>query len=141
LSAADAFTTATVAVVPRREFEHILAGLHPTILIRFFNRVLERQARFAMRLVHCAALDLRGRLALTIADLATTFGVREAQGIRIGLPITHENLADMVGASRERVSKTMAALMSDHLLIYRRQRVIVLDAPALQAAGTASGSE
>ena len=80
LSAADAFTAATVAVVPRREFEHILAGLPPAILIRFFNRVLERQARFAMRLVHCAALDLRGRLALTIADLAATFGVREARG-------------------------------------------------------------
>ena len=138
LSAADAFTAATVAVVPRREFEHILAGLPPSTLIRFFNRVLERQARFAMRLVHCAALDLRGRLALTIADLATTFGVREVEGIRISLPITHENLADMVGASRERVSKAMAALMAERLLTYRRQSVIVLDPPALQAAATAS---
>jgi len=137
LSAADAFTAATVAVVPRREFEHILGGLPPATLIRFFNRVLERQARFAMRLVHCAALDLRGRLALTIADLAATFGVREAEGIRIGLPITHENLADMVGASRERISKAMAALMSERLITYRRQCVIVLDAPALQAAATA----
>lgn len=138
LSAADAFTAATVAVVPRREFEHILAGLPPSTLIRFFNRVLERQARFAMRLVHCAALDVRGRLALTIADLTTTFGVRAAEGIRIDLPITHENLADMVGASRERVSKAMAALMSERLITYRRQSVIVRDASALQAAATPS---
>jgi CRP/FNR family cyclic AMP-dependent transcriptional regulator len=100
LSAADAFTGASVAVVPRREFERILTGLPPATLVRFFNRVLERQARFAMRLVHCAALDLRGRLALTIGDLAATFGVQEAVGVRIGVSITHENLADMIGASR-----------------------------------------
>jgi CRP/FNR family cyclic AMP-dependent transcriptional regulator len=138
LSAADAFTAATVAVIPRREFERILVGLPPATLVRFFNRVLERQARFAMRLVHCAALDLRGRLALTIADLATTFGVPESDGTRIGVPITHENLADMVGASRERISKAMAALMAEGLISYRRQAVTVLDAAGLQAAATPS---
>src|SRR5512143_554526 len=121
LSAADAFTAATVAVVPRREFERMLGSLSSATLIRFFNRVLERQARFAMRLVHCAALDLRGRLALTITDLAGTLGVSQPDGVRISVPITHENLAEMVGASRERVSKTMARLMADGLISYRRQ--------------------
>jgi len=134
LSAADAFGAATIAVVPRREFERILAALPAPTLIRFFNRVLERQARFAMRLVHCAALDLRGRLALTLADLAATFGVHDAGGVRIGVPITHENLADMVGASRERISKMMAAFMAEGLISYRRQAVVLLDITGLQAA-------
>ena len=134
LSAADAFTPASVAIVARREFERILTGLPPTTLVRFFNRVLERQARFAMRLVHCAALDLRGRLALTLSDLAATFGVQEAGGTRVGVPITHENLADMVGASRERISKAMAGLMSAGLISYRRQAVVVLDPAGLPAA-------
>jgi CRP/FNR family transcriptional regulator, cyclic AMP receptor protein len=136
LSAADAFTAATLAVVPRREFERLLGDLSPATLIRFFNRVLERQARFAMRLVHCAALDLRGRLALTLADLANTFGAPDVQGVRVSVPITHENLAEMVGASRERVSKAMRQLMADGLISYRRQAVVVVDAAALQAAAT-----
>jgi len=139
LSAADAFSATTIAVVPRREFERILAGLPPPTLIRFFNRVLERQARFAMRLVHCAALDLRGRLALTLADLAATFGVHDAGALRIGVAITHEDLADMVGASRERVSKAMAVLMAEGLISYRRQAVAVLDAAGLQAAAAVGG--
>jgi CRP-like cAMP-binding protein len=139
LSAADAFTPATVAVVPRREFERVLCALAPAAVLRFFNRVLERQARFALRLVHCAALDLRGRLALTLGDLASTFGVETATGVRIAVPITHENLAEMVGASRERVSRAMGALMSAGLITYSRQAVTVLDRAALQAAGTATG--
>ncbi len=136
LSAADAFTTASVAVVPRREFERILGGLAPATLIRFFNRVLERQARLAMRLVHCTALDLRGRLALTIADLAATFGVPQADGARISVPVTHENLAEMVGGSRERTSKAMAQLMAEGLISYRRQAVVVRDAAGLHAVAT-----
>ena len=135
-SAAEAFTPATVALVPRRDFERIAAALPPATVIRFFNKVLERQARFAMRLLHCVALDLRGRLALTLVDLASTFGAKESDGIRIQLPITHENLAEMVGASRERVSKTMAALMAEGLVSYRRRAVTVRDIADLQAVAT-----
>jgi CRP-like cAMP-binding protein len=136
LSAADAFTPATVAVIPRREFERIMAGVSPQVVIRFFNRVLERQAHFAMRLVHCVALDLRGRLALTLLDLAATFGVPEGGSVRVELPITHENLAEMIGASRERISKTMAELMRDGLIQYTRQSVTVVDLPGLKEVAT-----
>src|ERR1700687_4931674 len=126
-SAAEAFTAATVALVPRREFERVISALPPAVVMRFFNKVLERQARFAMRLVHCVALDFRGRLALTLSDLATTFGVAARTGVRVDLPITHENLAEMVGASRERISKAMAALRADTLITYTRQSVTVLE--------------
>jgi len=139
LSAANAFTTATLAVVPRREFERIIGGLPPATVIRFFNRVLERQARFAMRLVHCVALDLRGRLALTLLDLAYTFGVSEDGGVRVNLPITHENLAEMVGASRERVSKGMSSLMAEKLISYGRQAVTVINVPRLEQVATPGG--
>ena len=135
-SAADAFTDATVALVPRRDFERVVAGLPPGVVIRFFNRVLERQARFAMRLVHCVALDLRGRLALTLLDLATAFGVHERGAVRVDLPITHENLAEMVCASRERISNAMAALMDAGIIAYARQAVTVRDLAALQEAAT-----
>jgi CRP/FNR family cyclic AMP-dependent transcriptional regulator len=132
LSAADAFTDVAVAVIPRREFERVLAGLPASTAIRFFNRLLERQARFAMRLVHCTALDLPGRLALTLTDLAASLGVEATDGLHIDVPLTHENLADMVGASRERVSRAMAALLQRGLIRYRRARITVLDLAALR---------
>jgi CRP-like cAMP-binding protein len=135
-SAADAFTATTVAVVPRRDFERVIAAQPPAVMIRFFNKVLERQARFAMRLVHCVALDLRGRLALTLVDLASTFGVPNGDGVHVDLPITHENLAEMVGASRERISKAMAALMAEGLIKYARQDVVVRDLAGLQEIAT-----
>jgi CRP-like cAMP-binding protein len=132
LSAANAFTTATVAVVPKRDFERIIGALPPPVVIRFFNRVLERQARFAMRLVHCVALDLRGRLALSLLDLIANFGIPDVDGVRIDLPITHENLAAMVGASRERVSKGLAGFTREGLISYARQAITVRDVKQLE---------
>ncbi len=138
-SAADAFTPVTAALVPRREFERALNAQPPEAVTRFFNRVLERQARFSMRLVYCVALDLRGRLALTLLDLAAAFGAQEGRGVRIRLPITHENLAEMVGASRERISKAMAALQHEGIIRYARQTVTVADLEGLRAAATPAG--
>ncbi|MBI3784082.1 MAG: Crp/Fnr family transcriptional regulator [Deltaproteobacteria bacterium] len=135
-SAAEAFTTATIALVPKRDFDRIAATLPSSALMRFFNKVLERQARFGMRLAHCIALDLRGRLALTLVDLANTFGVRTANSTRIELPLTHENLAEMVGASRERVSKAMAALMAQELIEYRRGSITLRNLNGLRDAAT-----
>jgi len=40
----------------------------------------------------------------------------------------------MVGASRERISKMMAAFMAEGLISYRRQAVVLLDITGLQAA-------
>ncbi|HVN87498.1 MAG TPA: Crp/Fnr family transcriptional regulator [Candidatus Binatia bacterium] len=134
LSAAHAFTTTTLAIVGRRDFERVIGSLPPATVVRFFNRVLERQARFAMRLVHCIALDLRGRLVLTILDLVAGFGFPEADGIRVQLPVTHTNLAEMVGASRERVSKALAGLMREGLISYARQAITVHDVKKLEAA-------
>ncbi len=137
-SAADTFTAATLALVPRRDFERELGNQPASVAMRFFNRVLERQARLSMRLVHCVALDLRGRLALTLLDLATTFGTNEAGGTRIDLPITHENLAEMIGASRERISRAMSELMAKGLIRYSRQTVLVPDIDSLRRVATPS---
>ncbi len=137
-SAAEAFTDAIVAQVGRRDFERIASEISSTTLIRFFNRVVERQAKFGMRLLHCVALDLRGRLAMTLIDLGDTFGVRNATGLLIELPLTHENLAEMVGASRERVSKAMATLMREGLLEYGRGSIVLIDLKGLRNAATPS---
>lgn len=137
-SAAEAFTDATIAQVGRRDFERIAGDMSPTALIRFFNRVVERQARLSMRLLHCVALDLRGRVAMTLLDLGDTFGLQTPKGLAIELPLTHEHLAEMVGASRERVSKAMSALMRAGLLEYGRGKIVLHDLAGMRAAATPS---
>ncbi|MCX8073553.1 MAG: Crp/Fnr family transcriptional regulator [Candidatus Binatia bacterium] len=135
-SSADAFTEAKLALVSRGHFERVLHTLPAGVVADFFNRLLMRQARFAMRLLHCMVLDLPGRLALALIELADAFGQPSAEGLQITLPLTHEHLAEMVGASRERVSKAMAEFAHRGILQYKRYSITLRDLDALRRAAT-----
>lgn len=139
-SSADAFTASTLALVPRADFERVIHNLSAPAVAAFFNRLLMRQARFAMRLLHCIVLDLPGRLALALMELADVFGQSTTEGIQIALPLTHEHLAEMVGASRERVSKAMAELAHGGALTYSRRSITLRNVEALKRLATAHWS-
>lgn len=48
--------------------------------------------------------SLRERLAMVLLDMTRTFGVRDARGMLLNVRITHDILATIVGASRQRVT-------------------------------------
>jgi CRP-like cAMP-binding protein len=54
-----------------------------------------------------AFLDVGGRLAKRLLDLADTNGVQRADGIYLDMPITQEELATMIGVTRESVNRNL----------------------------------
>ena len=82
--------------------------------------------------------DSVGRLAALLVDLAGEFGCpdeangnRPAGGVRIDLPLTQQDLADWVGASREAVTKALHGFRTAGLVETDRRRIVVLDPDAL----------
>jgi CRP-like cAMP-binding protein len=58
--------------------------------------------------IHCirgTGVDVRRRLALELLNLADRFGTANPRGISIALNLSHELLASIVGASRQRVTE------------------------------------
>lgn len=81
------------------------------------------------------ARDLGGRLARRLCEFSERFGVAfEPEGVVVTARITHEDLADMVGASREAVSRTLAEFRARGWLTRSpRGRHVVADLAALRA--------
>ncbi|MGO1973520.1 MAG: Crp/Fnr family transcriptional regulator [Propionibacteriaceae bacterium] len=52
--------------------------------------------------------DVPGRVAKALLDLASRFGDRKEDGIHVNHDLTQEELAQLVGASRETVNKALA---------------------------------
>jgi CRP-like cAMP-binding protein len=69
-----------------------------------------------MHLADVHFLDITSRLAKKILDLGDTFGIREAGRIRIGVKITQNDLASMIGATRESINKQLKALRDQGLV-------------------------
>jgi CRP/FNR family cyclic AMP-dependent transcriptional regulator len=87
--------------------------------------------------VEYAAQDVVGRLAGRLAELCDRFGTETENGVRIDLPLTQEDLASWVGASREAASRALQQMRSLGWVTTERRAITVHDLDAVQrrAAG------
>lgn len=82
------------------------------------------------------ALDAVGRVSSRLIELAATHGEPYADGVRITLPFSQEELAAWTGSSREAVAKALRALRERGLIRTNRREITVLDADGLRHRAT-----
>ncbi len=80
---------------------------NPKIAIQILE-VLSKRLRTTNQMVEdLIFLDVYGRVAKKLLELAETHGTQVDDGVRIDMRLTQQDLASMVGASRESVNKVM----------------------------------
>ena len=91
----------------RTTFQACLRTLTP--LANNLVRLLAHRLRFANEQIQAlCTLDVTGRVARQILAMADRYGSRQADGdVRIPLRLTQSDLAEIVGASRERVNQVI----------------------------------
>ena len=128
---AEAVTDTTLIVLPEQDFQRLMTQ-QPTIALKFMQmmttKLWQAQAAFA----EVGAFDAAGRLANLLLRLAQDFGVPNERGIMIDLPLSQQDLAKMIGATRETVSHSLAHLL-EYGAIRRRRSPIVVNREKLQA--------
>jgi len=73
------------------------------------------------------------RLAVRLLELMERFGQPDGGGIAIDARLTQQELADMIGTSRETLATTIGSLRERGVVEMQSQRVVVLDADRLRA--------
>ena len=77
-------------------------------------------------------VDVPGRVAKNLLDLADRFGSKEADGLHVHHDLTQEELAQLVGASRETVNKALADFAARGWLQISARSVLILDTERLR---------
>jgi CRP/FNR family transcriptional regulator, cyclic AMP receptor protein len=67
-----------------------------------------------------------------LLDLADKQGETKGSRIYIDLPITNQELANVVGTSRETVSRLLNQLKKEQIIDKQRSQIIILDKDALR---------
>ncbi|WP_229693138.1 Crp/Fnr family transcriptional regulator [Lentzea pudingi] len=75
------------------------------------------------------------RLAVLIAELATSYGVPHENGTLITLRLSQQDLAGLAATSREAVARALRSLRDEGLVTTGRRRLLVRDVGALRAQG------
>ena len=121
----ETFSDCWVGVVRAELFVSSLLGIPFAHFSGMMGSSVNRWFTLLYRYTRFQGLNIRQRLILALLELAQKFGVRDARGVIISLKLTHDDLADLVGASRQRVTEHMKELETQQLLQRDGRRLIV----------------
>jgi len=84
-----------------------------------------------LRCANFMSCTLEERLVLTLLELAENFGIKDKRGVRLTISARHQDLADLVGASRPRVTEFLVKFERDKL-INREERHLIINRDRLE---------
>lgn len=123
---ATAMARSELLFLPRDGFLRFLDE-HPVAMRKIIS-VLSRWLRHATdHVADIVFYDVHGRVAKKLLELAETYGrPDETGGVDITLPLTQQELANLVGASRESVNKVLKLYRDKGYLATGSQRIKLL---------------
>lgn len=113
-----------------------------------FERLVQKEGLIGFRLVRILAKqrhqlegkienlifkDVNSKLAELLLRLGQEFGVDDSRGTLLSVKITHQEMANLIGSTRETVSLTLSHFKRDGLIATDGRRVILSDREGLRA--------
>ncbi|WP_274651146.1 Crp/Fnr family transcriptional regulator [Paenibacillus humicola] len=118
----EAMESTLVCSMSEAQFERLIVS-RPDLALKFLKAVSERLKERDEQLEQLAFNGLRGRILHLLSTLSAKFGIIEDGYALIDLPLTHQEIANMLGATREAVSGIMSALVKEGIVKTSRKSV------------------
>lgn len=117
--------------VAGQEFRDLLAS-SPRISLVILRSAIRRLEAADRRRIDAASSDTTHRLARLLLELADDAGQPRPSRVEIDIPLTQEELASLIAASRDAVVRALTSLRSRQLIATARRRITILDVDALR---------
>ena len=127
---ATAVSPASLLFLEHEDLMHVL-DTNPTLAKHMLRALAQRLRRTNESLSDLVFSDVPGRVAKALLDLADRFGTSTDKGVHVPHDLTQEELAQLVGASRETVNKSLADFVSRGWIRLEGRAVTLLDVDRL----------
>lgn len=108
---------------------------HPQVSLELLARMAQRLRRTNEAVGDLVFSDVPGRVAKALIDLGERFGKSTDEGLLVNHDLTQEELAQLVGASRETVNKALADFAGRGWLRLDGRSVVINDIERLSKRG------
>ena len=125
-SSAVCVTEVTAATMNSEMLKQWVAD-HPAIAQQLLRVLARRLRRTNANLADLIFTDVPGRVAKTLLQLANRFGSQEGGALRVNHDLTQEEIAQLVGASRETVNKALATFAHRGWIRLEGKSVLIVD--------------
>jgi CRP/FNR family cyclic AMP-dependent transcriptional regulator len=104
----------------------------PEVAMHLLQALAQRLRRINEVKADLVFTDVPGRVAKALLDLSERFGVQTPEGVQVNHDLTQEELAQLVGASRETVNKALADFAARGWIQLAAKSVLVTDTDRLR---------
>jgi CRP/FNR family cyclic AMP-dependent transcriptional regulator len=128
---ATAVAETQLIALGHEDLNAFLSG-RPAVAANLLTALARRLRRTNENLADLVFTDVPGRVAKALLDLSSRFGRPAEDGILVAHDLTQEELAQLVGASRETVNKALADFASRGWIKLEARAVVLTDAERLR---------
>jgi len=129
---AEAVENAMLTSIERGDFERLLAT-HAHLGAQMTKMMVLRRRELETKVEALVFRDVTSKLAELLLKLGNEYGVDDARGTMVALKITHQELANLIGSTRETVSLTLSQFKRKKYICTEGRKVIISDHEGLKA--------
>jgi CRP-like cAMP-binding protein len=123
--------TATVEV--EREAVDKLLASNAGVAYQFVRALITRRREIETKVEQLVFKDVGSKLAELLLRLGSEHGVEHKRGLVLGLKITHQEMANLIGSTRETVSLTLSQFKRKGLIQTEGRKIILVDREGLRS--------
>lgn len=127
----EAITDAELYQAPKEKFLTFIKN-NNEVLFELTSRILMRFGGILSRMEYAIFGHARSKVASIILICAERFGIKDKQGVIIQVPLTHQDIANLIGVARETVSIEMEALQKKGLIRHQGKYLVVKNVQKLK---------
>ena len=136
----DAYNDCRVGTVSWADFGGITPNAPDSAFRQFHSNDLKQWYRLLLRSSSFLNLGLHERIAIALLELCSDFGVEESRGTLLRVAFSHKDIANLVGASRPRVTEHLAQLEREKFVIRQGRQMVVQVAKLLDSINAQAGA-
>lgn len=129
-TAAQAVEESYVCVMKREDLERLLER-YPPLAVRITKLIGFRLKRIESRIEDLLYRDVPRKLSSTLLRLASEYGVKDSRGILLRIKLSHNDLAKLIGSSRETVTLSIKEFKEKGLIEVSNRMIVIKDKEAL----------
>jgi CRP-like cAMP-binding protein len=124
-----------VVAIPRDDMLWLM-GQRSDVMLSVTKLLGWRRRRIENRLRNILFRSNRERIVALLLELLETHGDSKGNVWEIRLQLSHQELSNLIGATRESVTLTLGQLQREKLILVRRRQIMILDRRRLTAEAT-----
>lgn len=121
---AQTISDAEVLFLLTSDLEDVIS-INPDLSVEMIRFMGGQLRSFTSILRDIALLDVYGKTVKTIERLARDFGSKTTSGVKIELPLSIQELANIIGSTRESVSRVLSKLKDQDLVTINEKNIVI----------------